>query len=167
MDHEPAAASRRALRSTLVKPGYSIGTLGNLVVAVSREPPTVESTLDVSVQLDALWPKYPKGVSLVFAPRAPRPALSAKATRTLLAEWRRLEPHLACAVIVFGASTLGGAIQRSLTTAVLRMHSGRVPIKASSSPFDAAAFITRHDAEHPAAQLLGLSLQSFIQEHER
>jgi hypothetical protein len=167
VDHDAAAPSRRTIQVTQTVPGYSIGALGSLVITVTRSPPTLASVRDFTAAIDAARREHPRGVSVVIAPRAPNPALGAAVTRLIVAEWKRLEPHLTCAAILFPASGLASALQRALASAVLAMRRGSAPVKSSANPFDVATFVARQDPGQGAPQLLGLAVQAFVSEHER
>ncbi len=166
MDTDPASANRRPIQPVLIEPEHVFGTLGNLAIAVTRDPPTSESVRQFIHRVDKLRKEHPDGVVVVVAPRAKRPALSAEARQTIVAHWPRIERHMSCCVVLFRASGFVSAIQRSLVTTIMSLRRTELPIKVSSNPFDAATFIVRHDANFKTAQTLGSTLQAFVKEHE-
>ncbi|HMR75476.1 MAG TPA: hypothetical protein PKD61_10190 [Polyangiaceae bacterium] len=166
MDDAHSPSSRSVIEPSMERPGYVIASVGNLAIAVTRQPPSLESIREFTSCVDALCTQFPDGVAVLIAPRGPRPSLTPEAGRAIVSSWRRLEPCISCSVVLFRSSGFVSAIQRSLTTALLGMHQSSVPLKASANPFEAADFIVRHEASHAPAGPLGVALQAFVRRYE-
>lgn len=157
---------QRRIEPVLEDPGYAFGSLGNLVVAVTREPPTAGSVRELVRVVDASRASGAERVTIVFAPRARRPSLAAEARQAILKHWGRLEANLASCVVLFNPSGFVGAIQRSLVNAVVNMRRSPIPVKIGTDYDDAAKFIVSHDPRLSPATDLGVAVRRFVEHHE-
>ncbi|MCA9598202.1 MAG: hypothetical protein KC776_33045 [Myxococcales bacterium] len=146
-------------------PAYAFGVLGNLVIAVTREPPSERSVRELARVVGERHATH-GDVSLLVAPRAARPTLSQDARRAILSSWEQLEPRITCCAVLFRATGFVGAIQRSLVTAVMNLRKSTLPVRATSLPLEAAEFITRYDASLGAPEPLGTALSEFVSRYE-
>lgn len=166
MDEQESISSQPRIEQVLAEPGYAFGSLGNLVVAVTRQPPTVGSIRELIRVVDASRASGAGRVTIVVAPRARRPSLGSEARQAIVKHWVRLEANLACCVVLFNPSGFVSAIQRSLVTAIVNMRRSPTPVKVSSDFHDAAKFIVSHDPRLSPAEALGVELRRFIEHHE-
>lgn len=150
----------------LEEPGYAFGSLGDLVVAATRHPPTAGSIRELIRVVDESRASGAGRVTILVAPRARRPSLGSEARQAILKHWVQLEASLACCVVLFNASGFVSAIQRSLVTAVVNMRRSPIPVKVSSDSDDAAKFIVSHDRRLSPAEDLGVELRRFNEHHE-
>ncbi|MEZ4227359.1 MAG: hypothetical protein R3B13_40855 [Polyangiaceae bacterium] len=164
-ESSPPSSGVPVLRPLVVEKEYVFASFGSLAVVITREPPTILSVRAFGQSVDGLLREYPK-VGMLIAPRAPRPSLSADATRAVLREWQRLEPHSYGAVILFRSSGFAGAIQRSLVTTVMNMRRGGIPLKVSANPYEASEFLARIEPALGPARPLGSALQVFLQPYD-
>ena len=146
---------------------HVLGSLDNLLVALTREPPTVKSVQGFVEHAVRLSATYPEGIAVLIVPRAPKPALGPGVPRAVLRAWRELQPKLVCAAVLIRSTGVVGALQRGLVSTLLNLRPNALPVKLSANPFDAAEWIARHDPSRAGdAVSIGRALSAFLQEHE-
>jgi hypothetical protein len=146
---------------------YVLGSVDNVLVALTRQPPTVDSVRRFADHAESLSQRYPDGIAILIIPRAPKPALGPGVPRAVLAAWRRLEPVLICSAVLIRSTGVVGALQRGLVSPLLNVRPGSSPVKLSANPYDAAEWIARHASRHEGAALpLGRAFAAFLEEHE-
>ena len=134
----PAIVRVRPLRD---EPEVAIGSIDNVLVVVTREPPTLYGIRTVIEESRALLESHPDGFVLVVAPRAKQPRLSSEAGEALKSGWRSLDERMLGAGIWIRSDGFTGALQRSLVTTVLLMRRTRAPTKVVGNALDLAQWI--------------------------
>jgi hypothetical protein len=165
---EPSRKSdRQRVTVTSEDPTHAMGSIDNVLVVLTRQPPTVESVERFTNRAEELSAKFPEGIAIVIIPRAPKPSLEPGVPRAVLRAWRQLQPKLCCAAVLIRSTGVIGALQRGLVSTVINARPRASPVKLSANPFDAAEWVARHTPRHAGTGLLlGRALSAFIEEHE-
>ncbi len=164
---EHTRGDRKHVRLTSEDSTHALGVLDNVLLVLTRRPPTVESVLRLVTHAERLSGEFPDGIVIVIIPRAPKPALEPGVPRAVLHAWRQLEPKLLCSVVLIRASGVVGALQRHLVSSVLNMRPSAAPVKLTNNPYDAAQWIGRHNQRSLGLSLeLGRATAEFLEEYE-
>jgi len=147
---------------------HVLGVLDNVLVALTREPPSIESVEGFTEHAQRLMEKYSDGISVVIIPRAPKPAFRPGVARAVLRAWKLLHPHMACASILIRSTGVAGALQRGLITPLINSRPSALPVKLSANPYHACEWVARHNPRHTGDALaLGRALARFLEDYER
>ena len=146
---------------------HVVACLDNVLIALTREPPSVQSVQGFIDHAEKLSARYPDGIAILIVPRAPKPALAPGVPRAVIRAWRQLHPKLVCAAVLIRSTGLAGALQRGLISTVINLRPNSLPVKLSANPYDAAEWIVRHNPRHTGEALaLGRAFATFLQEYE-
>jgi len=149
------------------EPGHVLGVVDNVLVALTREPPSVDSVQGFTERAEQLIAKHPEGIAVLIIPRAPKPALRPGVPRAVLRAWRALQPRLTSCAVLIRSGGVAGALQRGLITPLINSSPNALPVKLCASPYDAAEWIARHGSAREGESLaLGRAVAAFVQEHE-
>lgn len=143
------------------RPGYAIGTIGHVVVVVTREPPSVPGCAALAEVLESTIVAEGR-LSVVVVAAAPRPKVDRPVMGAIVRTWKRFEHRVDSAAVVIRSQGFIGSIQRSLVTMVMNSRRTPVPAKVLTDVARAAEWIHENDRSNAAPKGLAEALTRFV-----
>lgn len=142
------------------EPGYVIAAVGSVILAVTREPPTLAGVAALDRAMDRLLKKH-DSLALVIVPAAPKPRLDRVVGSAIIRCWKKFEGRTRCSAVVIRSGGFVGSVQRSLVTTVMSARQRTVPTKVVSDVAHAVEWVQENSEE--ATPDLARQLNSLVE----